>query len=422
MTPRSQSAEIAPASSDLWPHEEAARLRERVRDYPSDRAAIFESGFGPSGLPHLGTVSEILRPAFVRHAFALLEPTRASPLILFLDDLDGLRKVPENVPNRDAVAAHLGKPVSSVPDPFGCCASFADHSLGLLQKLLKPIEVEFELVRSSDMYRGGHFDEALRLIVAKHREIIAIVTPTLREENRAGWSPIMPLCPQCGKMAERLITAYHSDRATIEFTCERAAAETAGCGWSGEQTVLGGKAKAQWKVDWALRWYALKVDYELYGKDLIDSARLSGQILRVLGGRPPLGFAFEMFLDEEGHKISKSVGNGVEVEQWQRYAPVEVLRFFLLLNPRRARKLYLASIPQCGEEYLEALREYATAPNEEARQNSPLEFALQRGSSRRFDSQLSFGMIMNLVSALGSSDRNFIWNYLIRYDASIAAD
>ncbi len=236
--------------------------------------------------------------------------------------MDGLRKVPETIPDREATGAYLGQPVSRIPDPFGDCHdSFAAHMIGLLGGFLAPVEVEYELLRSSEMYASGGFDEALRLIVAQHKEIIDIVAPTLREENRRGWSPIMPLCPQCGQINSTLVTAYHPDRATVEFSCERSFGGARGCGFKGEQSILGGKAKVQWKVDWALRWYVLKVDYELYGKDLIDSARLSGQIVKLLGGRAPLGFPFEMYLDEEGHKVSSRLGavsassNGVATRQ-----------------------------------------------------------------------------------------------------------
>ena len=418
---RSDSQPGNVAGAELWPREEARRLQERVAGYDPGRPVIFESGFGPSGLPHLGTMAEILRPSFVRKAFHLLEPSRRSRLIVFIDDLDGLRKVPENVPHREDVEQYLGIPVSKIPDPFGCCASFADHMIGQLGGFLAPVEVEYELVRSGEMYSSGRFDEGLKLILEKHKEIIAIIAPTLREENRAGWSPFMPICPKCGQVVERAVTAYHPERGTIEFTCEKSAGGTSGCGFSGEQSVLGGKAKVQWKVDWALRWYVLKVDYELYGKDLTDSARLGGQILRVMGGKQPLGFPFEMLLDEQGHKISKSVGRGVSVEQWTRYAPIEVLKFFLLLNPRRARKLFLEAIPQYVDEYLDAIREYAAA-SEEQRRESVLEFVIQSTTPKRFDSSLSFGLMMNLVAALGSSDREFIWNYIVSYDGSIAAD
>ena len=409
------------AGAELWPNEEARRLAERVATYEPARPVIFQSGFGPSGLPHLGTMAEILRPSFVRKAFHLIEPARPSRLIVFIDDLDGLRKVPENVPNREDVEQYLGIPVSRIPDPFGCCASFADHMIGQLGGFLAPVEVEYELVRAGEMYSSGRFDEGLKLILEKHAEIIAIIAPTLRPENRAGWSPFMPICPKCGQVVERAVTAYHPERASIEFTCEKSAGGTLGCGFRGEQSVLGGMAKVQWKVDWALRWYVLKVDYELYGKDLTDSARLSGQILRMMGARPPLGFPFEMFLDEEGHKVSKSVGRGVTVDQWTRYAPIEVLKMFLLLNPRRARKLFLEAIPQYVDEYLDAMREYAAA-SEEQRRGSALEYVIQSTTPRRFNSTLSFGLMMNLVAALGSSDRDFIWKYIVRYDASIAGD
>ena len=418
---RSDSQAGNVAGAELWPREEARRLQERVAAYEPGRAVIFESGFGPSGLPHLGTMAEILRPSFVRKAFHLIEPSRPSRLIVFIDDLDGLRKVPENVPNREDVEKYLGVPVSKIPDPFGCCASFADHMIGQLGGFLAPVEVEYELMRSAEMYSSGRFDEGLKLILEKHAEIIAIIAPTLREENRAGWSPFMPICPKCGQVVERAVTAYHPERASIEFTCEKSAGGTSGCGFSGEQSVLGGTAKVQWKVDWALRWYVLKVDYELYGKDLTDSARLGGQILRVMGGKQPLGFPFEMLLDEQGHKISKSVGRGVSVEQWTRYAPIEVLKMFLLLNPRRARKLFLEAIPQYVDEYLDALRAYAAA-SEEQRRESVLEFVIQSTTPTRFNSALSFGLMMNAVAALGSSDRDFIWKYLVRYDSSIAGD
>jgi lysyl-tRNA synthetase, class I len=418
---RSDSQPGNQAAAELWPREEARRLAERVAAYEPERPVIFQSGFGPSGLPHLGTMAEILRPSFVRKAFHLIEPSRPSRLIVFIDDLDALRKVPENVPNREDVARYLGVPVSKIPDPFGCCASFADHMLGQLGGFLAPVEVEYEIVRAGEMYSSGRFDEGLKLILEKHAEIIAIIAPTLRAENRAGWSPFMPICPKCGQVVERAVTAYHPERGTIEFTCEKSAGGTSGCGFSGEQSVLGGKAKVQWKVDWALRWYVLKVDYELYGKDLTDSARLSGQILRVMGAKQPVGFPFEMLLDEQGHKISKSIGRGVTVEQWTRYAPIEVLKMFLLLNPRRARKLFLEAIPQYVDEYLDALREYAAA-SEEQRRESVLEFVIQSTTPRRFNSTLSFGLMMNLVAALGSSDRDFIWKYIVRYDASIAGD
>ncbi|HTW87695.1 MAG TPA: lysine--tRNA ligase [Candidatus Binataceae bacterium] len=410
------------SGADLWPYEEAQAILKRVHDYPPERPVIIASGFGPSGLPHLGTMGEILRPSYIRHALRAIEPSRPSRLIVFIDDLDGLRKVPESIPNREATAPYLGQPVSRIPDPFDDGhPSFADHMIALLGSFLEPVEVEYELMRSSEMYRPGRFDEALRRVMGVYRDLIQLVTPTLREENRKGWSPFMPVCPQCGQVNSTLVTAYHPDRMTVEFSCERSFGGAHGCAYRGEQSVLGGMAKVQWKVDWALRWYVLQVDYELYGKDLIDSARLSGQILRILGGNPPLGFPFEMYLDEEGHKVSKSIGRGVGVEQWRRYAPIEVLKYFLILNPRKARKLFVESIPQYVDEYLDALRAFSREPDE-TRKNSLLNFVLQRNSARRYGSEMSFGMIMNLVGALGSSDRELIWNYLRQYDPALDGD
>jgi lysyl-tRNA synthetase class 1 len=411
-----------PSRLDLWPYEEARRLGERVRDYPFGRPVMFQSGFGPSGLPHLGTMGEVLRPAYVRHAFEVLGHHRPSRLIVFIDDMDGLRRVPESISNREATATFLGCPVSRIPDPFGDCHdSFASHMISLLGDFLAPVAVEHELMRSSAMYASGTFDAALRLVLAKHKEIVALITPTLREENRAGWSPIMPLCPSCGQINSTLVTAYFPDQDAVEFSCERSFGGAHGCGFRGRQTILGGACKVQWKVDWALRWYVLKVDYESYGKDLIDSARLSAQILKLLGGRAPLGFPFEMYLDEEGHKVSKSVGRGVGVEQWRRYAPIEVLKYFLILNPRRARKLFLEAIPQYVDEYLEALRGWS-AMDEAERLSSPLEFVLQPGIARRFNSAIGFGLVMNLVPAVGSDDRELLWRYLVSYDPNIEAD
>jgi lysyl-tRNA synthetase class 1 len=406
---------------NFWPYEEARKLEERVRDYERDRPVVFQGGFGPSGLPHLGTMSEVLRPSYVRQALKR-DSQRPTRFIVFIDDMDGLRKVPESIPNREATVPYLGQPVSRIPDPFpDGHDSFASHMISLLGTFLAPVEVEYELIRSSDMYGSGRFDDGLRLIIAKHREITDIIAPTLREENRRGWSPIMPLCPQCGQINSTLVTAYKPEQAAVEFSCERSFGGAHGCGFRGEQTILGGRAKVQWKVDWALRWYVLRVDYELYGKDLIDSARLSGKILRILGGRPPLGFPFEMYLDEEGHKVSKSVGRGVGVEQWRRYAPIEVLKYFVILNPRRARKLFLDAIPQYVDEYLEALREWNSA-DQATRLNSPLEFVIQDNSARRFNSSISFSLVMNLVPAIGTADRELLWTYLVSYDPNIVGD
>ncbi len=247
-TPASQVSN----QGEIWPYEEARKLAERVGGYEPDRPAIIESGFGPSGLPHLGTMGEVLRPSYVRHAYQLMERSRACRLIVFIDDMDGLRKVPESVPNRDKMAAYIGQPVSRIPDPFGCCPSFSAHMVDMLIEFLKPVAVEYELMRSSETYASGRFDAALGLILDHHQEIINIVAPTLRNENRSQWSPFLPICPNCGQVNSTLVTAYHPQRHSVEFSCERSFGGATGCGYKGEQSVLGGNAKVQWKVDWAL--------------------------------------------------------------------------------------------------------------------------------------------------------------------------
>lgn len=437
--------------SGFWPYVEARRLLARLAGHAKERPAVFESGFGPSGFPHLGTMGEVLRPSFVRQALARLDPRRASRLIVFIDDMDGLRKVPENIPQPERLAPLLGAPVSRIFDPFGCCPSFAEHMVGRLRALFAPVEVDYELLRASEMYGAGRFDSGLRLVLERHQEITALVAPTLRAENRAGWSPFMPVCPSCGLVNSTVVTGYFVERESVAFTCSRQFGASAGCGFGGTQSVLGGRAKLQWKVDWAVRWYVLGVDYELYGKDLIDSARLSGQIVRLLGGAPPLGFPFELYLDEQGRKVSKSVGRGVGAEQWLRYAPIDVLRYFLILNPRRARKLFLEAIPQYVDEYLEALRAWSapapegagatahradaapdggTPENPERPERAALrletmemrDFVWQSKSPRRFASGLTYSLITHLVPSLASDDPALIWQYLTRYDPQVAAD
>ena len=380
----------------LWPYEEARRVADRVWRYEPGRPAIFQSGFGPSGMPHLGTMAEVLRPSYVRKAFEQLKRSGANPLIapsrliVFIDDMDGLRKVPENIPNREATTALSGRAGLAHPRSIRRLpsVSFAAHMMSLLGKFLAPVEIEYELMQSTEMYgerrirRGAEADP--RAPSADHprssrRRCARRIAPDGR--------PIMPVCPQCGQINSTLVTAYHPDRATVEFSCERSFGGAHRCGFKGEQSCSAARPRSRWKVDWALRWYALKVDYELYGKDLIDSARLSGQILKVLGGRPPIGFPFEMFLDEEGHKVSKSVGRGVAVDQWRRYAPIEVLKYFLLLNPRRARKLFLEAIPQYVDEYLDALRAWSAADDARAAQ-----FAARLGDSEHGARALRLGV------------------------------
>ncbi|MCL2430458.1 MAG: lysine--tRNA ligase, partial [Alphaproteobacteria bacterium] len=326
-----------------WPFEEASKLARRMAG-SAKQAALFETGYGPSGLPHIGTFGEVARTSWVRRAFTELTAI-PSRLIAFSDDMDGLRKVPENVPNRDMLAQHLGKPLTQIPDPFGTHESFGAHNNARLRAFLDGFGFDYEFASASAYYREGRFDAALIRVLEEYERIVEVIVPTLGPERRATYSPILPIHPRTGQVMQVKIEAWDAAGGTVRWTDP----ET---GQTLETTVRGGAAKLQWKADWAMRWYALGVDYEMSGKDLIDSVRLSSRICRILGREPPESFTYELFLDEHGQKISKSKGNGLSVEEWLRYAPQESLAQFMYNAPHRAKRLYFDVIPRATDEYL----------------------------------------------------------------------
>ncbi len=329
-----------------WPFEEARKVLARVKGaVPEKGYVLFETGYGPSGLPHIGTFGEVARTSWVRNAFAALTggaiPTR---LFAFSDDMDGLRKVPDNVPNGEMVRAHLGKPLTAIPDPFGTHESFGAHNNARLRGFLDAFGFEYEFQSSTECYRAGRFDAALLAVLAQYDAVMRVILPTLGPERRATYSPFLPISPTTGRVLQVPILARDADAGTVVFEDED--------GTRIETPVTGGRCKLQWKADWAMRWYALGVDYEMAGKDLIDSVKLSGQICRILGAPPPEGFIYEMFLDEQGAKISKSKGNGLAVEDWLRYAPAESLALFMYNAPKKAKRLYFDAIPRAVDDYL----------------------------------------------------------------------
>ena len=337
--------------SKAWPYEEARKLLKRWPDgKPDAEPMLFETGYGPSGLPHIGTFVEVLRTTMVRHAYEELtgQPTR---LIAFSDDMDGMRKIPDNVPNAEMLAANLGKPLTQVPDPFGEYLSFAHHNNAMLQRFLDQFGFDYEFVSSTDCYAGGRFDEALRQVLRHWDDILGVMLPTLREERRLTYSPVLPISPISGRVLQVPVTVVDADAGTIAFTDED--------GSHFEQSALGGLSKLQWKVDWAARWVALGVDYEMSGKDHIDGVTQSSKIARILGGRPPEGFNYELFLDEKGEKISKSKGNGLSLEQWLTYGSEESLSFFAYREPKKAKSLHIGVIPRAVDEYYTFRANYA---------------------------------------------------------------
>jgi len=391
--------------SKAWPYEEARKLLKRYPDGPAGKAIVFETGYGPSGLPHIGTFNEVLRTTMVRNAFCALSdaPTR---LIAFSDDMDGLRKVPDNVPNQAMLAAHLGRPLTRIPDPFGTHESFAHHNNAILRDFLDRFGFDYEFLSSTDCYESGRFDATLRLVLERWDAIMEVMLPTLGEERRKTYSPVLPVSPKSGIVLQVPVEVLDVEAGIVAFEDE---------GERIEQSILGGRAKLQWKVDWAMRWAALGVDYEMSGKDLIESVVQSSKIARVLGARPPEGFNFEMFLDEKGEKISKSKGNGLSIEQWLTYGTKESLAFFIYREPRRAKSLHLGVIPRAVDDYWQFRGNYPSQSIEEQLGN-PVHHVHNGPPPEPHKLPVTFGLLLNLVGVLGAeANENSIWGYLQRY-------
>jgi lysyl-tRNA synthetase class 1 len=413
------SLEDAARVSQAWPFEQARQLVARIEKSGKDEA-LFETGYGPSGLPHIGTFGEVARTSMVRHAFEVLtEGKIKTRLLAFSDDMDGLRKVPDNIPNKELVAGHLGKPLTRVPDPFGTHESFGAHNNARLRAFLDAFGFDYEFASATDYYASGRFDAALLRMLARYDAIMKIMLPSFREERAATYSPFLPLHPQTGIVMQVPIEAHDAEAGTITWR-DPASGETY------TTAVTGGKCKLQWKPDWAMRWYALGVDYEMAGKDLIDSIKLSGQIVRALGGTPPEGFNYELFLDEKGQKISKSRGNGLSMEEWLTYASPESLSLFMYQKPSAAKRLYFDVVPRTVDDYLTFLDAYPRQDWKERLGNPvwhihdgdppPPEHIGTTGTS------ISFGMLLNLATVANSEDAGVLWGFLRRYAPDVSPE
>lgn len=377
------------------------------------REVIFETGYGPSGLPHMGTFGEVARTTMVRNAFRALTgdhwPTR---LIAFSDDMDGLRKVPEGVPNPEMLTEDLGKPLTVVRDPFGTHDSFGQHNNARLQAFLDSFGFQYEFFSATDCYRSGLFDATLLKALERFDDIQAIMLPTLGPERRASYSPFLPISPTTGRVLQVPTLERNVSKGTIVFEDED--------GSKAEVPVTGGHVKMQWKPDWAMRWTALGVDYEMSGKDLIDSVRVSSRVARALGGVPPEGFNYELFLDAEGAKISKSKGNGLTMEEWLRYGAPESLSFYMFHQPKSAKKLHFDVIPRATDDYLGGI---ANWPGQEGdkRIDNPV-WSIHAGDPPLKTPPVSFALLLNLVSVANASDKAALWAYLGRYMPGATAE
>jgi lysyl-tRNA synthetase, class I len=392
--------------SNAWPFEEARKIVARLKRQPKDEI-IFETGYGPSGLPHLGTFGEVARTSMVRHAFRVLTgDTIKTRLIAFSDDMDGLRKVPDNIPNKEMVAQHLHKPLTKVPDPFGTHASFADHNNARLRAFLDQFGFDYEFLSSTACYTSGRFDAALLNVLAHFEKVMAIMLPSLREERAQSYSPFLPISPRTGAVLQVPVVAHDAKAGTITYQDPDTGEEVTAL-------VTGGRCKLQWKPDWAMRWVALGVDYEMAGKDLIDSVKLSGEICRALGGVPPEGFNFELFLDEHGQKISKSKGNGLTIEEWLRYASPESLSLFMYREPKAAKRIHFDVIPRHVDEYQQFLEAYERQAAKE-RLSNPV-WHIHGGAPPKADNPVPFAMLLSLVTASNAENADTLWGFIGRY-------
>jgi lysyl-tRNA synthetase class 1 len=400
----------AALNSKAWPFEEARRLLKRYEKAPPEKGyVLFETGYGPSGLPHIGTFGEVLRTTMIRRAFEIISdiPTR---LICFSDDLDGMRKVPGNVPNPDALQEHLQKPLTSVPDPFGTHESFGHHNNAMLRRFLDTFGFEYEFISATDFYRSGQFDDVLRRAAERYDDVMKVMLKSLREERRQTYSIFLPIHPETGRVLYVPMKEVNAAEGTITFDDEE------GREWT--LPVTGGNVKLQWKPDFGARWAALGVDFEMYGKDHSTNTPIYDRICEILGQKAPEHFTYELFLDENGQKISKSSGNGISIDEWLSYASTESLSYFMFQKPKTAKRLYFDVIPKAVDEYHQQLRAY---PAQDAAQRvaNPV-FHIHNGDVPESRMVVPFAMLLNLASVASAHDKETLWGFIRRYapDAS----
>jgi lysyl-tRNA synthetase class 1 len=393
------------AAPKAWPFDEARKVAARLAATGKE-SALFETGYGPSGLPHIGTFGEVARTSWVRHAFGVLTG-QESRLLAFSDDMDALRKVPDNVPNPEMLRAHLGQPLTRIPDPFGEYPSFGAYNNAMLERFLTQFDFDYEFASSTEYYASGKFDAALLRVLQCHDAIVAAVLPTLGPERAATYSPILPIHPATGQVMQVRIEHADAVAGTVTWRDPRSGDEHVA-------KVTGGRAKLQWKADWAMRWHALGVDYEMSGKDLIDSVKLSSTICRILGSAPPDGMTYELFLDEHGQKISKSRGNGLSVDEWLAYAPPESLSQFMYNQPQRAKRLFFDVIPRAVDEYIGNVEKAQVQADPERMQNPAWHIHAGRVPDGAL-TPISFAMLQNLAATVGATSPDVLWGFVRRY-------
>ncbi len=394
--------------TNAWPFVEAKKmLRERKSLIEKKGKITLQTGYGPSGLPHIGTFGEVARTSMMVNALKQLTdlPTE---IITFSDDMDGLRKIPDNVPNQKLLKENLHKPLTDVPDPFNKFKSFGEHNNEMLKNFLNSFNFNYEFKSATELYKSGFFNSALKIILENYDSIMSIILPTLGKERQKTYSPFLPICPESGHVLEVPVLEIDKKNSKIIFDNN---------GKKLEKSILNGNCKLQWKVDWAMRWYALDVDFEMYGKDLIESAILSTKIIKLIGKSNPSGFAYELFLDEKGEKISKSKGNGITIDQWLKYASPESLSLYMYQNPKRAKKLYKELVPKAVDEYLDLI-EKAKKQEELQLLMNPV-WHVHNGKVPSENPIMSFSMLLNLVETSNADSKELLWKFVKKYKSDI---
>ena len=392
-----------------WPFVEAKKmLRERKSFIEKKGKITLQTGYGPSGLPHIGTFGEVARTSMMVNALNQLTdlPTE---IITFSDDMDGLRKVPENVPKKDLLEKNLHKPLTQVPDPFNKFNSFGEHNNEMLKTFLNSFNFKYSFKSSTSLYKSGFFNSTLQIILKNYEGVMDIILPTLGKERQKTYSPFLPICPDTGQVLEIPVKEVDIKNSKIIFNNNGKELET---------SILDGNCKLQWKVDWAMRWYALDIDFEMYGKDLIESAILSSKIIKLIGKTNPSGFAYELFLDEKGEKISKSKGNGITIDQWLEYASPESLSLYMYQNPKRAKKLFKEIVPKAVDEYLDFIEKAKTQDELKLLMN-PV-WHVHNSKIPKENMIMSFSMLLNLVETSNANSKELLWKFVKKYKTDIS--
>jgi lysyl-tRNA synthetase class 1 len=393
-------------SATAWPIVEAQRIHKQINGkIPEKGFVLFETGYGPSGLPHIGTFGEVVRTVFVKFAFERLYPEIPTRLVCVSDDIDGLRKVPENLPNKEMLVPHLKKPLTKVPDPFQTHESYGHNMNARLRSFLDGFNFEYEFISATQKYENGEYNPTMLKVVEKYGEIMKLMLPTLGEDRQQTYSPFMPICNKTGVVLEEGVIAINKQNGTILY--KNALGEEV------ETEVTNGKCKLQWKVDFGARWHTFGVDYEIFGKDHLANEPLYKKICQILGTKPPVNFCYELFLGDDGAKISKSKGNGISVEEWLACAPAESLSLFMFQKPKTAKKLYFASIPKAVDEYIAFVHSFHKNPD--SNYDNPA-FYIHKGAVPQFSLEgISYSLILNLASVCNPDSDDILWGFIQKY-------